>query len=193
MSYLLFKFQLYDITSRICDQLFGDSKPSREAITLLDREIEAEQQKWNDKYLLDGGPNLLQYHNQAHWNILHGCAHQLFLLLHRPFCSQVVSKSDFPAESRARCYTSAKALLNLHKLFCEHPQFTQYRRYNRGIGNLHALHGGVVLAALLLDEPNQPGFHQDRTAFDELVLRIENDSIYSSISAKSLPLLRYLQ
>jgi hypothetical protein len=85
MSYLLYKFRLYDICARICAHLFSESGlPSYDAITAFDNEISVQQDEWNIKYVSDTRHASLPTHHAVHLNILFGYSHQLFLLLHRP-------------------------------------------------------------------------------------------------------------
>ncbi|TGO42182.1 hypothetical protein BHYA_0011g00160 [Botrytis hyacinthi] len=50
MSYLLFKFQLYDLASAICRERFTSSIPSARTIRDLDAQICAAQELWDKRY-----------------------------------------------------------------------------------------------------------------------------------------------
>jgi hypothetical protein len=84
MTYMLFKFRLYNLCSSICAQIFGPRPPSYSAITALDLEISREQDAWNARYLSDSRNGSVFVHHVVHLNILYSFSHQLTLLLHRP-------------------------------------------------------------------------------------------------------------
>jgi hypothetical protein len=156
MSYLLYKFKLYGICSRICDKLFSaDGLPSYDAITAFDGEISAQQDEWNIKYVSDTRHSNLPTHHAVHLNILFGYSHQLFLLLHRPVLVQARSEGGHAQQqytagqvlsSRGRCLQSASALLGIHRLLHENDEFRPYQWYNRGLGSFHAFHAAVFIA-----------------------------------------------
>jgi hypothetical protein len=192
MSYMLFKVHLYRLTSRISDQIFGSQRPSHANIAALDAEIEAEQDKWDAMYLRDIRNNRIQGYQRVHWNILHSHAHQLYLLIHRPFFDHNTEDSSL-RQSRARCITSATALLDIHKLFFEERQFEQFKWYGSGLGSFHAFHGAVVLAMALLQDKDEESNYQMRAPFDEIITRFEILAGRSTICAKALPILKYLR
>jgi len=86
MSYMLYKFRLYRLSTRVCELV---RKPvamiAYNDILELDMAIAVEQSVWDERYLRDGGSCKVERHNQAQWNILHMYAHQMYLLLHRSF------------------------------------------------------------------------------------------------------------
>jgi hypothetical protein len=167
MSYMIFKFRLYNLASRICEGIFSLKPGIRmtyEKVCELDRSIETESQKWNQKYLEHGGPNMREIHHQAHWNILKGYSCQLRLLLHRPFffndpaTEGGLSPTDIGPSSRntegrissfQRCIQSSIKLLQIHQVLCDTPEFLDYQWFNSGLGSFHAFHGSVVLIAAL--------------------------------------------
>lgn len=126
MSYLLFKFQLYELSAKICRQAFASTEPSRSAIQELDRQICVAQETWDAKYLADSTFETLPTHHAVHLHILHAYSHQLFLLLHRPFFAQSILGLDVPNESQIRCIASAEALLDIHRILSETPEFRLY-------------------------------------------------------------------
>lgn len=156
MSYLLYKFRLYDICARICTHLFSEnSLPTYEAISNFDREISAQQDAWNLKYLRDTRHASLPSHHAVHLNILFGYSHQLFLLLHRPVLVQAHREGGARLQqyapgqvvsSRTRCLESASALLGIHRLLYENDTFRPYQWYNHGLGSFHAFHAAVFIA-----------------------------------------------
>ncbi|KAL2015135.1 hypothetical protein VTK56DRAFT_6214 [Thermocarpiscus australiensis] len=161
LSYLLFKFKLYDIASRICSGLFQHGhRPSYDTILSLDAEIAAQQHSINYKYLLDMTTAALPNYHAVHLNILFGYTHQLTLLLHRPVVMQQQALSPSPITiaaagpytrgqiitSQAKCVESSRALLGIHRVLNENEAYRPYRWYNRGIGSFHAFHAAVFLA-----------------------------------------------
>lgn len=159
MSYLLYKFRLYDICARICDDLFSEGGlPSYDAISAFDREISSQQEDWNLKYLRDTRHSNLPTHHAVHLNILFGYSHQLFLLLHRPVLVQAHAEGRSVQQqqqqythgqvlsSRTRCLESASALLGIHRLLHVNDEFRPYQWYNRGLGSFHAFHAAVFIA-----------------------------------------------
>lgn len=154
MSYLLLKFDLYTICSRICNAVFGTAKsPTFDTISSLDGEIAAQQDNLNYKYLLGTTTSSLADSQAVHLNILFGYSHQLVLLLHRPvLMQQCLRQADtqYTAEnfaaSRSRCVESSRALLGIHRMLHEDEAYRPYQWYNRGLGSFHAFHAIVFLA-----------------------------------------------
>ncbi|KAJ4262963.1 hypothetical protein NW762_006576 [Fusarium torreyae] len=147
MSYLLLKFDLYGICTRICNEVFGASyMPSYDTIHALDAEISTMQETLNYKYLFDAE---LPVHHAVHLNILFGYSHQLTLLLHRPILRQrTVDTSDTTYNrltSQRKCIESSQALLSIQQTLYEDESFRPYQWYNRGLGSFHAFHAAVCL------------------------------------------------
>jgi hypothetical protein len=132
MSYLLFKFALYDITMQICRKTLSSSEPSRTAIQSLDQQICVAQETWDSRYLSDSALEALPVHHAVHLHILHAYSHQLFLLLHRPFFARSILGLEIPNESQIRCIASAEALLDIHKTLSTTPEFRPYMWYTNG-------------------------------------------------------------
>lgn len=150
VSYLLFKFKLYDLTSTICSEVFGREATSRQAISVLDEQICMAQESWDARYAADATNSQMPVSHKMHLHILHAYAHQLFLLLHRPFFAKSMIGLDVPNESQIRCIASAEALLDIHRLIHETPEYKPYLWYSNGLGSFHAFHAAVVLAVALL-------------------------------------------
>lgn len=192
MSYLLFKFQLYDLSTKICHQTFTSTKPSRSAIQNLDRQICLAQETWDRRYLEDSTLDALPTHHAVHLHILHAYSHQLFLLLHRPFFAQSILGLDVPNESQIRCIASAEALLDIHRILLDTPNFRPYVWYTNGLGSFHAFHAAAVLAVAMLMPIYRPQYHRFKTALDETLLRFEAAAGRSKICEKSARILRFL-
>ncbi|KAI8655259.1 Zn(2)-C6 fungal-type domain-containing protein [Fusarium keratoplasticum] len=148
MSYLLLKFDLYGLCTRICSEVFGALHvPSYNTIQALDSEISALQEVLNYKYLFD---TALPVHHAVQLNILFGYSHQLTLLLHRPILRQRTADMRYTREnlltSQRKCIESSQALLSIHRTLYEDAMFRPYQWYNRGLGSFHAFHAAVCLA-----------------------------------------------
>ncbi|KAM6515738.1 hypothetical protein FALCPG4_013951 [Fusarium falciforme] len=148
MSYLLLKFDLYGLCTRICSEIFGSLRaPSYDAIQALDSEISALQEVLNYKYLFD---TTLPVHHAVQLNVLFGYSHQLTLLLHRPILRQRTADMRYTKEnllmSQRKCIESSQALLSIHRTLYEDAMFRPYQWYNRGLGSFHAFHAAVCLA-----------------------------------------------
>ena len=192
MSYLLFKFRLYELTAKICKEIFSESEPSGESIQRLDHEICIVQETLGRKYLADSSFEPLPLHHAVHLKILDGYTHQIFLLLHRPFFAQSIAGFDIPNESQIRCIASAQALLDIHQVLCDTPSFAPYKWYTNGLGSFHAFHGATVLAVALLQPIYQPQYQKFKEMLAETLQRFEKMADRSSICSKSARILRFL-
>ncbi|KAH7411512.1 hypothetical protein BKA64DRAFT_663617 [Cadophora sp. MPI-SDFR-AT-0126] len=192
MSYLLFKFQLYNITVQICSETFGSSRPSRARLEALDQQICLAQESWESRYLLDTTFEELPTHHTVHLHILHAYSHQLFLLLHRPFFAQSILGLEVPNESQIRCIASAEALLDIHKVLSETERFRPYMWYTNGLGSFHAFHAAAVLAVALLMPIYKPQYRKFRGILDDAMYRFEQLAARSKICAKASSILRFL-
>jgi len=153
MSTTRFKIQLCRLSSRICQELSDLTKLDDARLELLDFEISQEQRQWDEVFLVDGSPSLLDTASYAHWCILQLYAHQLYLLLHRPFSRTRTAGSAprYHPIHRSKCITSGAALLDIHGQIMELPRLRHYRWYAHGTPGVHALHGAVTLGACLLE------------------------------------------
>ncbi|KAK5018770.1 hypothetical protein LTR16_001043 [Cryomyces antarcticus] len=194
MSYILFKFRLYNLCSKICENMFGPRQPSYRAIMILDQEIAREQEDWNARYLADSQSGPLPVHQVVHLNILYGYSHQLFLLLHRPAFTNASSCAD-PDEvrnSRNRCLDSARGLLGIHIMLEESPEFSPFRWYNQGLGSFHAFHAAVVLVVVLATADDSIQYHDTTQVLENSVRIFERMASRSRVCAKAAPVLRCL-
>jgi hypothetical protein len=192
MSYLLFKFQLYDLSAKICRQIFASAEPSRLEIQELDRQICTSQETWDAKYLADSTFDKLPTHHAVHLHILHAYSHQLFLLLHRPFFAQSIRGLEVPNESQIRCIASAEAVLDIHRILTDTAEFRPYRWYTDGLGSFHAFHASAVLAVVLLMPIYKPQYRKFKSILDETLKRFEVSAGRSKICEKSARILRFL-
>ncbi|KAI6760342.1 hypothetical protein HG530_009202 [Fusarium avenaceum] len=167
MSYLLLKFELYDLCTRICGHVFEASQTiSYDKVQALDAEISAMQETFNYKYIFDVP---LVAHHAVQLNILFGYTHQLTLLLHRPILRQGASgcTPDNRLCSQNKCIESSKALLDIHRTLYEDPAFRPYHWYSRGLGSFHAFHAAVCLAHIYMSSTNLDT--STKASFQELV------------------------
>lgn len=192
MSYVLFKFRLYNISARIGKEILNASEPSRDMVQSLDQEIAAERGMWDSKNLLDSTFESLPAHNRMNVHILHGYSYQLYLLFHRPFFHQSFSDLGNFEYSRLRCISSAKASVDLHRTLCETPQFAPYKWFTTGLGSFHAFHSAVVLAVALPHLNEQDQYLEILRDLEGTIQRFENLSSRSQICAKATPILKSL-
>ncbi|KAG4437053.1 hypothetical protein IFR05_007467 [Cadophora sp. M221] len=190
MSYLLFKFQLYNVTVQICSET--SSEPSRARIQALDQQICLVQEEWENRYLSDTIFEELPSHHAVHLHILHAYSHQLFLLLHRPFFAQSILGLDVPNESQIRCIASAEALLDIHKVLSETPSFRPYMWYTNGLGSFHAFHAAAVLAVALLMPIYKPHYQKFKGILEDAMRRFERLAERSRICEKASRIVRFL-
>lgn len=190
MSVMMFKVQLFRISTQICHHISGPSRLEVEPLNEFDATIAEEQQRWDSAYLVDGAPNILDS-SYAYWCILQTYAHQLYLLLHRPFRHS--RSPHFLATSRERCIASSAALIGIHRQIYEVPLLRPYLWLLRGVTSLKALHAAVALNSCLLDM--SPSFESGlyREELNKLVLRMENLSRRSAICLKAHRILLQLQ
>jgi Fungal specific transcription factor domain len=192
MSYLLFKFSLYDLTSQICREIFSSAEPSRSVIQNLDQKICVAQEAWDSRYIADSTFEALPTHHAVHLHILHAYAHQLFLLLHRPFFARSILGLEIPNESQIRCIASAEALLDIHRILSTTPEFRPYMWYTNGLGSFHAFHAAAVLAVALLMPIYRPQYRKFRGVLEESLGRFEKMAGRSKICEKAARILRFL-
>lgn len=189
LSYLLFKFQLDDLTAAICSEIFDSSTVSQEAISALDQKICLIQESWDARYTTDSNNLPLSVNQKMHLHILHGYGYQLFLLLHRPFFAQSISGLETPNESQIRCIASAQALLDIHRLIHETPEYEPFLWYSNGLGSFHAFHGAVVLAVALLMPIFEAQHRKFREILEDTTLRFKRLQGRSVICRKAVRVL----
>jgi hypothetical protein len=194
MSYLLYKFRLYKLCTRISNVIFGSRQPSYQSIMTLDQEIGREQEAWAECYASHsiGGPLPVYHVVQIH--ILYGYSHQLRLLLHRPIFSRSLSNAS-PQEidfSRNRCIESAQGILSIHKLLFESPEFAPFRWYNNGLGSFHAFHAAIVLFVSLVTGENVAQSFELKQTLESSLAVFTAMMARSNVCKKATPILRFL-
>jgi len=192
MSYLLFKFSLYNLTNQICRETFSSFEPRHSVIQNLDQQICLAQETWDGRYIADSTFEELPTHHAVHLHILHAYAHQLFLLLHRPFFARSILGLEIPNESQIRCIASAEALLDIHRILVTTPEYRLYMWYTNGLGSFHAFHAAAVLAVALLMPIYRPQYRKFRGMLEDTLGRFEKMARRSKICEKGSRILRFL-
>lgn len=191
MSLMKFKLRLFQLSTQICCHISGPSKLDQNLLNEFDIAIAEEQRLWDSVFLVNGAPSLLDHPSYAHWCVLQTYAHQLYLLIHRPFYNS--QSPSFLPPSRDRCIRSSASLLDLHRQFFELPRLRNYRWLVNGMNSFNALHGAVALASCLLDMPDTFDSTPHWNEFHATVRRMETLQRRSPVCAKAYPMLRHLQ
>lgn len=192
MSLLRFQSRLFHLATDVCNAI---SKPNLgfddELMSRLDLKVAQEQEKWDKLYLIDGVRSVLDTAGYAQWLILQTYAHQLYLLLHRPYHSS--RSSRFRPTSRDKCITSALALMDIHRQLDELPRLRPYRWMTKGSIACNALHGAVALTSCILDMPQDANISTHISAINATTSRIEKLRNNSPACANVYIILRHLQ
>ena len=191
LSLMKFKIRFFQLSTQICGHISGPSTFDEVSLHHFNQAIAEEQHLWDSTFLIDGSPSVLDSASYAHWCILQTYAHQLYLVLHRPF-HHSQSPRFLPA-SREKWIESSTALLDIHRLLCELPRFRYYKWIVNGMTSFNALHGAVALASCLLDTSDSLDMRPYWAAFDATVHRMEALQNRSPVCAKAYPILRHLQ
>jgi hypothetical protein len=195
-----FKIRLFRLSGRICSSSFDLSALDDPAIDALDAEVGGEQALWDAAFLHDGSPSVLDTTSYAHWCLLQFYAHQLYLLLHRPFCRPRATdetgtgSSRYRQSSRHRCIVSGAALLDLQKRYNDVPRLRHHRWTVYGMLGSCTVHGAMALASCLLDDQDDTmDLAPYRRSFDAAVDLIGKLQSHSTIYTKAYPILRHIQ
>ncbi|KAF2965992.1 hypothetical protein GQX73_g7586 [Xylaria multiplex] len=188
---MAFKLRLFRLSNHVCSQISDNSQMSETALQALDAVITEEQDEWSSTYLVNGMPSVIDNASYAHWCILQTYAHQLRLLLHRPFHHS--RSAHFRENSRTACISSSTALLDLHRQLCEMPRLRCYRWLVLGMTSFNALHGAIALTSCLLDTPPVPDETSYISAIEATADRIAKLRTNSPVCANAHPILHKLQ
>jgi hypothetical protein len=195
MSVMLGKVRLFQLSTQICRHISGPSRLDQRSLHRFDAAIADEQKKWDSTYLIDGSPSILDSSSYAYWCVLQTYAHHLYLLLHRPF-HHSKSPCYLPA-SRARCISSSKALISIHRELYEAPLLRSYLWLLSGVTSLKALHAAVALNSCLQDISSAVDSKYDldslQRELENLVNRMKDLSGRSNICSRAYRILRHLQ
>ncbi|EAW06314.1 Zn(II)2Cys6 transcription factor [Aspergillus clavatus NRRL 1] len=191
MTYLLLQIRLYKVAFLICETLF--TFPARLTVPQLEAELLAVHEVCDKRYHLDLSAEPLPAHHQANLNILYNHIHQQFLLLLRPALCRHLRGEINPetCAAKAKCVTSAKASLAIHKSMFESPSFTAYKWYNSGLGSFHAFHAAVTLCIIIMMAPeSQFEFSEVKDLLRESLDVFAALSNRSNFCSKAVPVLR---
>ncbi|KAM0719506.1 hypothetical protein Q7P37_003635 [Cladosporium fusiforme] len=191
VTIMQFKIRLFALSAQVCSHTWNSEHPQEEQLRFFDTAIAKEQQQWDANFLVDGVPSVLDTASYAHWCILQTYAHQLYLLIHRPFHRSLIP--GFRPESKDICLKSSMALLDLHQQLCEAPRLRNYRWLVNGMTSLNAFQGAVALASCLLDGLHTADKSSYQMAFDATVARTQAFVASSPVCAKTYPVLKSLQ
>ncbi|KAL2853849.1 fungal-specific transcription factor domain-containing protein [Aspergillus pseudoustus] len=180
MSYLLYKFRLYNLAFDICQLTSHD----RARTDLLDSQIAHEQQY----HLLRFSHNLdLEPYHQAHYYILSNYTNHLTLLLHRRWLPATGEHQS----STTRCEKAATTILANFVKLSETPVFRSYRWYVNGLGSFYAFFSITTL--LILHGNGQLSPSKGLEAL-ELILQcvdlLDANASWSPVAAKAADILR---
>lgn len=193
MSVMIFKISLFRLSARLCKELSNSTPLTEARLEVLDAEIASEQRQWAATFLVNGAPSLLDSSSYALWCALELYAHQLYLLLHRPF-SKPINQGIYRRQSRQKCISSSLVLLDIHRKWMEAPRLRSYRWYAHGVIGSCALHAAITLASCLLEQTDEEiDVSAYRMEFDAAVLRLSILREQSSLYVKAYPVLRQLQ
>lgn len=188
MTYLLFKFRLYDLCAEICDRVFRINAVHDNTLQYLDDRIQEERRSWGLTYGVAQPDPLPPYH-LAHVNILHSYANHLILLLHHRNAASYTTGPGRASShwSQQRCLDSAKRVLDIHSLLNESPELVSFRWYGRGLGSFHAFYAAMIMITQS---------HSETIAYHELLLqclaRFQALSELSPLCARAAPIMERL-
>ncbi|KAF4959282.1 hypothetical protein FSARC_10799 [Fusarium sarcochroum] len=191
MALMKFQVRLFQLSTQICEHISGSNRLSTTSLHQFDACVSKEQAEWDAAYLVNGKRSILDTASYAHWCMLQTYAHQLYLLLHRPFHSS--RSSHFRNESRDKCIKSGLALLDIHHQFFELPRLKCYRWLVKGAISCNALHGAVALTSCMLDMPEDSDLTEHISAIDGAVSRLEALKTKSQACSHVYPILRCLR
>ncbi|KAL4922147.1 fungal-specific transcription factor domain-containing protein [Aspergillus aurantiobrunneus] len=164
MTYLLFKFRLYNLAFDVC-QL--SSPQDRAKMAALDARIAHEEHSQFLRFVGQPLVNLESYH-QAQYYILANYTNHLTLLLHRPCLPALNATTAYLRRSVERCEQAATTILSNFEKLSTHDLFRSYRWYVDGLGSFYAFFSITTLFILHGNGHLNP---QSRSATIHLVLR----------------------
>lgn len=150
MAYLLHKFNLYHLASRICQLPMPGASIDYATVLALDRELEDEEASQTRRF--GHLQNLPPYH-QAHTHILSIYTGHLFVILHRSCMHSGAALGEINRRgSIRRCVLYAIKVLESHDALCRWEAFRPYLWYAQRLGAFHAL---LAAASLIYVASNQ--------------------------------------
>ncbi|RDW86113.1 Zn(II)2Cys6 transcription factor [Aspergillus mulundensis] len=192
MTYLLYKFRLYNLAFDIC-QLSSPADPAK--MSALDARLAQEQQSHFVRFAARPFDELESYH-QAHYYILANYINHLTLLLHRPSLP-AASVSGPRAQSPEQCEHAATTILSNFEKLSSDQLFRSYRWYVDGLGSFYAF---FSITTLLVLHGNGQLNAQSKSLIMNLVLRCvgllvgnaSRSAVCSKAAAILEPVIRHL-
>jgi hypothetical protein len=192
MTYLLYKFRLYNLAFDIC-QL---SSPAEHAkVSALDTRIVNEQQSHFVRFAARPITDLEPYH-QAHYYILANYTNHLTLLLHRPYISTANFSTPL-AQSPERCEHAATTILSNFERLASDLLFQSYRWYVDGLGSFYAFFSITTLLILhgngqLNTQSSSLTLNLVRRCVDILMHKAPRSAVCSKAAAILEPIVQHL-
>ncbi|KAL5046424.1 hypothetical protein BDW71DRAFT_66519 [Aspergillus fruticulosus] len=192
MTYLLYKFRLYNLAFDIC-QHSSPAEPAK--MFALDARIANEQQSHFVRFAARPIAELEPYH-QAHYYILANYTNHLTLLLHRP-CLLTADCSAPLTRSPARCEHAATTIISNFEKLASDPLFRSYRWYVDGLGSFYAFFSITTLLVLhgngQLNTQSSPlTLDLVRRCVEILVSKAPRSAVCSKAAAILEPIVRHL-
>ena len=188
VSYLVWKFRLFRISSEICDPVLL-ARPNDLAIRQrLDAVIRAELDPLEQRYAAMVGTDS----SVVHVNLLLSLAHHLVLLLHSGILNDAASGLTQHEWSKKCCTESAQRVLELHADFQQLPQFAPFHWYIRGRGAFYAFHAAFVLFLIVSLEPENTCSLKVLRLLHECHARLEASQTQSRLCARTATTLRHM-
>ncbi|OGM45073.1 hypothetical protein ABOM_005737 [Aspergillus bombycis] len=145
MTYLLYKFRLYDLAVDICQLSASFEAHDRARIETLDTKLSQEQECHLARFSTQ---LMLKPYDQAHFYILAIYTNHLILLLHRSRLNATHMAEECIHQSRERCLKAATATLSNFEALCSTPTLKSYRWYMDGLGSFYAFFAITTLLVL---------------------------------------------
>lgn len=188
VSYLVWKFRLFRISSEICDPLLLTQPDDLSIRQRLDAVIRAELDPLEKKYaaMVGTDPSIV------HVNLLLSLAHHLVLLLHSGILNEAVSDLSHYEWSKKCCTQSAQRVLELHADFSELPQFVPFHWYIRGRGAFYAFHAAFILFLIISLDPEKNCPLKILRLLHECHARLEASRMQSQLCARTATTLRHM-
>jgi hypothetical protein len=190
LTVMILKVSAFRLSTRVCSHAASPSRLDENVLRELNDAIAQEQDIWDDTFLIEGSPNLLDS-TYAYWCILQAYAHQLYLLLHRPF--YLSQSANYLPESRERYIVSSLALIDIHQQLYQLPLLKHYQWLVNGVVTSQALHGAVALASVILDLPDAPNSAVYQAELAKFLGRMETLSTRSPVCSRAYGVARQLQ
>lgn len=192
MTYLLLKFRLYDICADICANVLCKSAPNLDLIRHIDDVLRDERRSWEARLSQTIETLPLRVHHKAHLNVLHSYADHLIILLHQRQALDSGFSASTKNWARSRCVESARHLLQIHAAMNEMPEMTPFRWYGRGVGSFHAFHAAALLVHISYTNPIREEGDVHINLLQKCSSLFDSLSEYSTVCAKTAPVLRLL-